>query len=176
MAKELASENLGISVLPSNYDVAVELDRLADEFEGWERRITLMEMRRTALKIMRVIKGYEPCLIGSVWRGTARKGSDIDITVYTEDVKGLKDRLQGFIVKGVEDTTYHVEGRLLHSIHVYLNADGYDAEVVIRHPKDKSPERCEVFGDIKKGLRIDALDKLMKIDPLRRFIPRKQRR
>jgi predicted nucleotidyltransferase len=139
MAKELASENLGISVLPSNYDVAVELDRLADEFEGWERRITLMEMRRTALKIMRVIKGYEPCLIGSVWRGTARKGSDIDITVYTEDVKGLKDRLQGFIVKGVEDTTYHVEGRLLHS-------------------------------------RIDALDKLMKIDPLRRFIPRKQRR
>jgi predicted nucleotidyltransferase len=135
-----------------------------------------MEMRRTALKIMRAIKGYEPCLIGSVWRGTARKGSDIDITVYTEDVKGLKDRLQGFIVKGVEDTTYQVEGRLLHSIHVYLNADGYDAEVVIRHPKDKSPERCEVFGDIKKGLRIDALDKLMKIDPLRRFIPRKQRR
>ena len=38
--------------MPSNYEVAIELDRIADEEEGGERQRRLVEMRRTALRVM----------------------------------------------------------------------------------------------------------------------------
>jgi predicted nucleotidyltransferase len=78
-AKEMAAEGLGSKAVPSNYEVAVELDRLADEAEGGDRQRRLVEMRRTALRVMRSLSGFSPRLIGSVWRGVARRGSDIDL-------------------------------------------------------------------------------------------------
>ena len=81
-AKEEAARSLGVKAMPSNYEVAVELDLQAEEAEGEERQHLLLGMRRDALKVMRTLGEFDPRLIGSVWRGTARKGSDIDISVF----------------------------------------------------------------------------------------------
>jgi predicted nucleotidyltransferase len=84
-AKEKAAETLGTHFLPSNLEVALELDKIAEENEGSKRKERLIEMRKEALKIMKLLDRYCPVLIGSVWRGTIKHGSDIDIAVYTDD-------------------------------------------------------------------------------------------
>ena len=71
--------------MPSNHDVALELDKIAEENEGSKRKERLIEMRKEALGIMKQLERFCPVLIGSVWRGTIRQGSDIDIAVYADE-------------------------------------------------------------------------------------------
>ena len=84
-AKEKAAQTFGVHFLPSNLEVALELDKIAEENEGAKRRERLIQMRKEALEIMHLLGGFCPVLIGSVWRGTIKQGSDIDIAVYTDD-------------------------------------------------------------------------------------------
>jgi HD domain len=51
-------------------------------------------MRLEALRLMRVLRTFRPRLIGSVMTGHVRKGSDIDIHVFTDAVGLLTDTLQ----------------------------------------------------------------------------------
>jgi len=177
-AKEEAARSLGVDAMPSNYDVAVELDLLAEETEGEGRRRLLLGMREAALKMMRALAEFDPRLIGSVWRGTARKGSDIDITVYAPRSEDVEERLKeaGFVVEGVEEVVVSKQGRPKRSHHITVRLeDGVEVEVVARLPEDREKaERCETYGDLKRGLSLPELEKLMKQDPLRKFVPRRR--
>jgi predicted nucleotidyltransferase len=177
-AKEQAVRSLGVQTMPSNHEVALELDLLADEFEGKTRAELIIKMRRLALELMRVLIQVRPVLRGSVWRGTARKGSDIDIDVYSEEPLEVKKLLEdsGYNVTGFKENVA-VSGReMSRSIHIQvLLEDDVQGEVVVRPLEEKSLEvRCEVYGDITKGLRLPELEKLMNTDPLRKFVPRRR--
>src|SRR4030067_1370149 len=69
-AKVKAAETLLTHSLPSNREVSLELDKIADENEGAARKQRLFQMRQEAHEIMTAIKACKPVLIGSVWRGT----------------------------------------------------------------------------------------------------------
>lgn len=177
-AKEEAARSLGVGTMPSNYEVAVELDILAEEVEGKERQRLILRMRRDALKVMRALVEFEPRLIGSVWRGTARRGSDIDIVVYASRPDEVVGRLvaAGFTVEDVEEVVASTRGRLKRSHHVAVGlGDGHEAEVVVRPQGEmEEVERCEIYGDLKSGLSLPELEKLMKREPLRRFVPHRR--
>jgi predicted nucleotidyltransferase len=176
-AKEQASKNLGIATIPSNYEVALELDILADEVEGWRRKEMLLEMRKIALEIMRVLEDRDPILIGSVWRGVARKGSDIDLRVYSNELDDIINLLsKKFEIINVEKEQYLLSGKSIVNHHIKLEKGNYLVEIVVKHPKDRSQERCEIYRDLKKGLDLEELVKLIEIDPFRRFVPRRYRR
>ncbi len=177
-AKERAARSLGVDAMPSNYEVAVELDLLAEQSEGAERRDFLIGMRNEALGVMRVLAEYGPVLMGSVWRGTARRGSDIDIVAYASrpnDVAALL-RSAGYHVARSEDAVAVRRGRTVRSTHFYLSlGGGLEAEVVVRPPEERGEEeRCEIYGDVKRGISLQELEKLMKSDPLRKFVPRRR--
>ena len=177
-AKEQAAINLGINAMPSNYEVAVELDLIAEQLEGEDRKQLLFRMRNTALSLMRALVEFNPVLIGSVWRGTARKGSDVDVTVYairSEDVKSSLNS-SGYTVKKSMEVVTIKGGRPNRSHHLIIELDnGIQVEVVVR-PQEEREEiaRCEVYGDIKKGLSLPELEKLMRGDPLRKFVPKRR--
>jgi predicted nucleotidyltransferase len=175
-AKETAAANLGIKSLPSNFEIAIELDNLSEKMEGSKRHQRLIEMRKTALTVMNVLREYDPVLIGSVWRGISRLGSDIDIVAYNENVEEIRKKLRVFCITKSSDTQFDVNGSSHHSTHIWLEINGYETEVVVRPPEDKIVEKCEVFGDVKRGIRIEALERLMRTDPLRRFVPRRRSR
>ncbi|MCW4051487.1 MAG: nucleotidyltransferase domain-containing protein [Candidatus Bathyarchaeota archaeon] len=178
-AKEVAALSLGTTSLPSNYEVAVELDRLTEEQEGSDRHTRLVEMRNIALKVMEDLKDLTPVLIGSVWRGTTRIGSDIDIIVYHPDSVKVAKRLGNYHLVEAEKTEFVVNGVPKVSTHIKMLIDDYPVEVVVRPPEDREyyrDERCETYGDIKKGITLPELEKLMRTDPLRRFIPRRRQR
>ena len=178
-AKEMAAKDLGTRSLPSNYDIAIELDNLTEEHEGSERLSRLVEMRRIALEVMRRLWDYDPVLIGSVWRGTNRQGSDIDIVVYHDDPEIVKENLREYNIIVIDKKTFILSGLPRSSAHLTLQVKEYPVEVVIRPLHDKEyykDERCDVYGDIKRGLKLPELEKLIQTDPLRRFIPKRRSR
>ena len=120
-AKEKAAETLGVHFLPSNLEVALELDKIAEENEGAKRKERLIQMRKEALKIMKLLGAYCPVLIGSVWRGTIKLGSDIDIAVYTDEPQDIVKILkaQGVRVLKTSLTTVNKRGLTLESFHIY---------------------------------------------------------
>jgi len=174
-AKIRAAKILGARVLPSNREVAEELDAIAAEHEGQARFERLLLMRREALEIMQCLKHYNPKLIGSVWRGTIHRNSDIDIIVFSSNVEEVVRKLQekGFKVTEVEEVLITKKGSKQSSFHVFLSLpSGNEAEIVIRSPEEETKiEKCEIYGDIVTGLNLDHLKNVLKNDPYKRFIP-----
>lgn len=174
-AKVKAAKTLGTHFLPTNLEVALELDKIAEAHEGPARKERLIQMRKEALKIMKNLKEHRPLLIGSVWRGTIRRGSDIDITVYHD----VPDEIQNFLEKSgvkisrTEWTAVTKRGKTEESFHIYVEASSKQtAEIVVRSPDEAGYRRkCEVFGDELKGLNIQELERVLEEDPAQKFIP-----
>jgi predicted nucleotidyltransferase len=174
-AKQRAAETLKARVFPNNFEIAEQLDRIAEEREGASRRSLLLRMRREAQEIMTALKDYSPRLVGSVWRGTAHNNSDIDILAYSQDALHILDQLQkhNFRVKGSEWRSVTKEGRKESSFHIHiLLPSGEEAEVVVRNLNYLGQsERCEIYGDQKTGLNLHELAKVLKEYPLQKFVP-----
>jgi predicted nucleotidyltransferase len=174
-AKVKAAETLGTHFLPSNLDVALELDKIAEENEGAQRKEHLIQMREEALKIMKLLDAYCPVLIGSVWRGTIRQGSDIDIAVYIDEpeeiVKILK--AQEIRISKTAWTTVNKRGSTSASFHIYAETSvKLGLEIVARNTDEAGKKRkCEIFGDEMKGLRVQELEKVLKTNPTKQFLP-----
>lgn len=174
-AKTKAAKTLGAHFLPSNLEVALELDKIAEEYEGAKRKERLIQMRKEALTIMQLLSAYCPVLIGSVWRGTIKQGSDIDIAVYTETPERIADILkaEGVRVLKTSWTTVNKQGATLPSFHIYAETRGkHGLEIVARSPEEAGKKRkCETFGDQIKGLSIKELEKVLESNPTQQFIP-----
>ncbi len=178
-AKIQAAKSLGISIMPSNYEVAIELDILADELEGKDRTLFIVKMRTLALEIMQVLKEMNPILKGSVWRGTANKNSDIDIDIISNDPNEVRDLLKrsGYNVTKIAENVAVDGNRISRSTHIQIEVGDIKGEIILR-PVNESDleERCEIYGDIKSGISLPELEKLMKLDSLRKFVPRRRYR
>jgi len=172
-AKEMAAASLGVQGVPSNYEVAVELDHLADETEGGERQRRLTEMRKTALGVMRRLVSFSPRLIGSVWRGTARRGSDIDVVALARSPSDVENALREYKIKMKGEVNF--KGGV-HAYHFKLEVGGDEVEVVVRNPASYTEDRCDIYGDVKRGITLPELERLLRVDPLRKFVPRRRSR
>ncbi|MCS6901144.1 MAG: nucleotidyltransferase domain-containing protein, partial [Polyangiaceae bacterium] len=80
--------------LPSNGEIREQLLELAELAEGPRRMRRLFAMRITALEAMEALDPFDPRLIGSVSTGHVRRGSDIDLHVFTDDEDALFDHLK----------------------------------------------------------------------------------
>ena len=174
-AKKRAAKTLGARVLPSNFEVAEELDRIAEEREGPQRRELIMRMRKEAKEIMNILEEFCPHLVGSVWRGTARQNSDIDILAFSQDNIQVLGQLQKHSCEVVRSDWISVtkEGRKDTSFHIHVALpSGDEAEVVIRSIDNLGKtDRCETYGDLKTGLNLKQLTKVLKDNPLQKFVP-----
>jgi predicted nucleotidyltransferase len=174
-AKDKAAQTLGTHFLPSNLEIALELDKIAEEQEGPKRKERLIEMRKEALDVMTTLSAFRPVLIGSVWRGTIKQGSDIDIAVYTDEPEKILNRLKAVCIKvsGTAWTTVNKRGVTLASFHIYAQTPAkHGLEIVARSSEEAGRKRrCETFGDEMKGLNIKDLEKTLATYPTKQFIP-----
>ncbi len=174
-AKDKAAQTLGTHFLPSNLEVALELDKIAEEQEGEKRRERLIEMRTDALAIMPLLSGFRTVLIGSVWRGTIKQGSDIDIAAYADDPEAVVIALKAGVVKIGKTawTTVNKKGATLESYHIYAQTPfKHNLEVTVRASEEAGKKRrCETFGDELKGLNIRELERVLQSHPTQQFIP-----
>jgi len=171
-AKQRAADTLGVRILPSNKDVAEELDRIADETEGSARKERLVQMRKDALSVMVILGDFHPRLVGSVWRGTAHKNSDIDIEAFTSEHNTVLERLKqnGLAIKKAEWQAVTKGAGTETALHIYLAlASDNEAELIIRSPeKMNETDKCEIYGDTIKGLNIHQLRRILLTNPTQR--------
>lgn len=175
-AKRRAAQSLGVKVFPSNLEVAEEMDRIAEENEGPLRRERLIQMRRDALQIMEILKDFYPRLIGSVWRGTAHRNSDIDIDTFSLTPENVLAKLQEnhFQVEGTGWRSVTKGGKAVSSFHIHITLPSYnEAEIGVRSPENRNRFRkCEIYGDLMVGLNFSQLKKVLEENPLKRFVPK----
>ena len=174
-AKHHAANTLGTRSLPSNKDIALELDRIAEEMEGSDRTERLIQMRKDALQIMVMLGDFHPRLIGSVWRGTAHKNSDIDIEAFCSEPAKVVERLKqnGFAVRKAEWQFVTKRRERERGFHIFLTlSSAYEVELVVRSPeKTNEIDECEIYGDTVRGLSIHQLRRALLTNPLRKFVP-----
>src|SRR5437868_11383736 len=87
LAKRKAAERLGatdISVLPKNTEIEAALVERQRLFEADTHSSVLKSARRTALQAMRLLKQFEPRLVGPVLSGTASAHSEINLHLFTD--------------------------------------------------------------------------------------------
>ena len=137
-AKRKAARQLGIDSryhpkdLPSNREIRDHIQMLACLYEGDKRTENLRDMRLDALHLMRKLHRFRPALIGSVLTGHTRKGSDIDIHVFSDQIAAVTMVLDGLriqyeverkrIVKHNEErifTHIHAAGRFQYELTIY---------------------------------------------------------
>src|SRR5947209_8252553 len=84
-AKRLCRQGVKPEDLPSNAEIRDQIQTFARIHEGDRRTGDLRAMRFEALRLMRLLRAFRPRLIGSVMTGHVRKGSDIDIHVFSDN-------------------------------------------------------------------------------------------
>src|SRR5207247_6352595 len=94
-AKRLCRRGVKPEDLPSNAEIREQIQVFARIHEGDKRTEHLRDMRLQALRLMRLLRPYRPRLIGSVMTGHVRKGSDIDLHIFTDAVGLVTDTLAG---------------------------------------------------------------------------------
>ncbi len=80
--------------LPTNREIREQIEAVARAFEGERRGVEVGEMRLEALRMMRILKEYQPYLVGSTLTGHVRRGSPIDIHIFCDSVEAVQDTLQ----------------------------------------------------------------------------------
>lgn len=174
-AKLKAAKTFSVHFLPTNREVAIEFDRIAEENEGATRKKRLIQMRKQALKLMRILETYNPVLVGSVWRGTIYRESDIDITVYHDEPDNILEIIKqnNLRVVKTEWTPVTKKGLKRTSFHIYLELPTKEkAEMIVRSSEEACyEEKCEIYGDVITGLSMQELEKLLRENPVQRFVP-----
>lgn len=142
-AKRVAAKRQGTVHLPSNREIHEQLLHIARRLEGEEHAIRLETMRRCALEVMERVKDMQPRIIGSVWTGHIRQGSDIDINVYCDEVEPVLEALAEW---GPEVVV--VRAKEAEFLHVQLaDVGGFACEVTVYDWENRFEQpRCSITG------------------------------
>ena len=125
------------SDLPSNAEIRDLIQLFARTHEGEKRTENLRDMRLAALWLMRLLCRFRPRLIGSVMTGHTRKGSDIDLHLFSDHVEPItaileEEGLQYDVER--KQVEKHGESRVFTHIHVY---DTFNFELTV-YAEDKA--------------------------------------
>ena len=174
-AKLKAAKTFGLHYMPTNLEVALEIDRIAEENEGPVREERLVRMRKEALRIMQVVREYDPILVGSVWRGTIHHDSDMDIIVHHEEPEEVLKTLgrTNFKIQQTEWVRITKQGKKKASFHIHAESPIKEkVEIIVHSPEEAClKQKCEIYGDEITGLRLEDLEKVLKENPNKRFLP-----
>ena len=127
--------------------------------------------------MLRLLKAYNPRLIGSVWRGTARKGSDIDIEVYSHDPQLVIDVINKYYEEATIKYHFKTDTGITHRfLHIYIQLPlQHEVEIVVKSLERINEKRiCETYGDIIVGLTPNQLAQILEEHPNQKFVPQKR--
>jgi hypothetical protein len=161
-ARRLCRRGVKPEDLPSNAEIRDQIQVFARLHEGEKRTRHLKEMRLEALRLMRLVRRFRPRLIGSVMTGHIRKGSDIDLHVFCDNVGLLTDILEQegcqFDVER-KQIVKHNEARVFTHIHVYGR---FNFELTV-YPEDKAHYvfRSSITGKAIERASVRELEELL---------------
>src|SRR3954469_1424815 len=168
-AKRKAARQMGVDFkfrpkdLPSNAEIREQIGALANVYEGESRQDNLMQMRLEALRMMRRPDAFRPRLIGSVLTGHTRKGSDIDVHVFSDHRSAVLSVLDE------ENLPYDVEVKRVlkqneerHFTHIHVR-DCFNFELTL-YAADKVnyPFKSSITGRLIERATVPELEMLLR--------------
>jgi hypothetical protein len=92
-AKQKAARQAGLAdanLLPDNQEIESALREYQELYQKEEQPAHLRHLREVAVRVMREFAEFRPVLVGSVLSGTAGQFSDVNLQLFTDDVKALQ--------------------------------------------------------------------------------------
>lgn len=120
--------------LPSNREIRDEIQVFARLYEGDRRSQNLREMRIEALRLMRLLRVFRPRLIGSTLTGHVRRGSDIDLHVFSDSIEAVTATLDQ------EGASYEVERK-------QVRKQGEERVFTHIHVADRFPFELTIYAE-----------------------------
>jgi len=119
------------SDLPSNREIRDQIEAIARLHEGDRRTEKLRDMRVEALRMMRILRSFRPRLIGSTLTGHIRRGSDVDLHVFSDSLESVCAALEAEGVSyEVQRKRVRKQGEERNYTHVHV-ADRYEFELTL---------------------------------------------
>ena len=151
--------------LPSNGEIREQIQIMARMLEGEERLDRLREMRIAALGLMRTLARFRPKLIGSVLTGHVRKGSDIDLHLFSNSIDSVTAELdfQGLRYETeVKRVVKNGERHLFRHVHVF---DHYEFELTV-YPMEKMSHvfKCSITGKPIERASIPQFEEFLSLE------------
>jgi len=123
--------------LPSNTEIRDLIQSFARMHEGDARVENLLEMRLEALRLMHVLERFRPRLIGSVFTGHIRRGSDIDLHLFSDSIESIANALdQEGMVYEVQRKRVQKDGESRIFTHIHIR-DRFPFELTV-YPSNKA--------------------------------------
>jgi hypothetical protein len=138
--------------LPTNAEIRDIVQSFARLHEGNQRLDTLRDMRLTALRVMRLMDKFHPRVIGSVYTGMVREGSDIDIHLFSDGLETVLHTLESEgIPYEVERKQVRKDGASQTFNHIHVR-EAFDVELTVY----RSAMRSFGFQSSITGKRIEG--------------------
>ncbi len=148
--------------LPSNAEVREQVRLLADMLEGDKRGEDLRDMRLLALRVMRLLEAFRPRLVGSTLTGHVRKGSDIDLHIFTDHLSAVTDVLDDHgLAYTVEHKQIQKHGEQNVYTHVHLQARFPVELTVYTNTQHRVVFRSSITGKPIERANLKALEALI---------------
>jgi hypothetical protein len=166
LAKRKASRQAGVPdtrALPTNEEIDVALKAYQQIYHREEYRIRLRDLRAKAVRAMQELVQFNPYLTGSVLNGNAGRYADINLQLFTDNIKAVElfliDRRIPY--KAAQGRLY--SGAELRTVPVYtVNDDGTEIELTVLSTLDlRAPIRTSLEGKAIERAKLNAVEQLL---------------
>ena len=161
-ARRITRGDFKPSHLPSNREIRDHIQLWAQLREGQRRTDNLRDMRLEALRMMRILKNFRPRLIGSTLTGHVRRGSDIDLHLFSDSLEAIASVLdeQGLSYE-VERKQVRKHGEQRVFVHIHID-DRFPFELTI-YARDKAHYgfKSSITGKAIERASIAELEQLL---------------
>lgn len=172
MAKQKAAERLGISrgiTLPDNARIESAVLERQSLFGGREYQARLLDMRRTALRAMRLLGAFEPRLSGSSVSGAIGEGHRVQIHLVADQAESVEMLLHDRQIPFEQDERRYrlADGREARVPLLRFEADRIGVDIAVFDPATlRHPPLSQVDGKPARRLTSEQLRALLGPDAL----------
>ena len=166
LAKRKAARQAGAPdtrALPTNEEIDNALRAYQQIYHQDEHRIRLRELRRKAVRAMQELAQFDPHLTGSVLNGNAGKFADINLQLFTDNIKAVEHYLinRGIPYRAAQCRLY--SGEELRTAPVYtVEDDGIEIELTVLSRLDlRGPLKTSREGKAIERARLAAVEQIL---------------
>ena len=166
LAKRKAARQVGMPdarELPTNEEIDAALRTYQEIYHPAEHRDRLRELRGIAVRAMRELAQFNPHLTGSVLSGNAGKYADINLQLFTDNVKAVELYLidRGIPYRAAQRRLY--AGTELRAVLVYTIEDaGAEIEITVLTMRElRGPLKTSLEGKAIERAKLQAVESLL---------------
>ncbi|MFN3152829.1 HD domain-containing protein [Bremerella sp.] len=150
--------------LPTNAEIRDEVQSMARMFEGDNRLDHLLTMRLEALRMMKLLQRFRPKIVGSVLTGHVRKGSDIDLHIFSDSMSAVTAALEAEGIR-FEVQRKHVNKPGAAGVYTHIHIrEEYPFELTVRATKDASiVSKSSITGKPQERMSIAEFEQFLAV-------------